>query len=153
MSEPAVFRKRLPVRFADVDAARVLYFPRQLHLLHTVMEDFFREAVGIPYAEMIDSDRIGFPTVRLAVDFRSPIRFGDEVDVTLRVREMGKSRVVFAYDVSLAGRADIAASALQTTVAIDPRAWKSVPIPDRYRARLGAFLAPAANEEAPRDGG
>src|SRR5262249_62204337 len=97
MTAPHGFRKRFPVRFADVDYARVVYFPREIHWLHLVMEDFFREEVGIPYSEMLEKDRIGFPTVRLEMDFSSPLRFGDEGDVTLRLHELGRRRRAFPH--------------------------------------------------------
>lgn len=140
MSEPAVFRKRLPIRFADVDAARVLYFPREMHLLHTVMEDFFEEAIGIPYADLLFREKIGFPTVRLEADFSAPLRFGDQVDVELRVREIGRSRLVFEYALSRNGAPS--AKAVQTTVAVDPEAWRSVEIPAGLRSRLASYLSP-----------
>lgn len=134
-----VYRKTLPVRFADVDYARVLYFPRQFHFIHLVMEDFFREVLDIPYAVMLKKDRIGFPTVHLEADFSKPLEFGDEVDISMKVGELGRSRVVFEYEVHKAGA--VAARCTQTTVAVDPESWTSIELPARYRAALDAVRA------------
>ena len=134
------FHRRLPIRFADVDYARVLYFPRQLDLLHTVMEDFFREAVGISYAEMLQRDRIGFPTVRIEADFRAPLRFGEEADVALRVKELGRKKVVFRYEISRAETGEVTGVVTQTTVAIDPETWHAIELPPKYREALGRLV-------------
>lgn len=129
-----VFRKSLPVRFADVDFARVLYFPRQFHFFHLVMEDFFREVLDIPYAVMLKEDGIGFPTVHLDADFRKPLEFGDEVEISMRIREIGRSRLIFEYEATKKGM--VTATCVQTTVAVDPRTWTAIELPAKYRAAL-----------------
>lgn len=145
MSDPAAFVKLVEIRFADVDAARVLYFPRELHILHTVMEDFFREAVGIPYADLLSRERIGFPTVRLEADFSTPLRHGDSAEVRLRVRDVGRSRLVFEYEVARGSDGVLAARVVATTVAVDPVAWRAVEIPEKIRSRLLSYRVPNEN--------
>ncbi|MCC6739500.1 MAG: acyl-CoA thioesterase [Planctomycetia bacterium] len=129
-----VYRTTRSIRFADVDFARILYFPRQFHFLHIAMEDFFREVLDIPYATLLKRDRIGFPTVHLDADFLAPQEFGDEVEIAMRVVEVGRSRVVFAYEVT--ARGGVAARCRQTTVAVDMETWKSIALPENYRAAL-----------------
>ena len=136
MTDPAVFRKSVEIRFADVDYARVLYFPRELHLLHVVMEDFFREAIGIPYADVLGRERLGFPTVRLEADFRAPLRFGDRAEVAMRVLDIGRSRLVFEYVIERTDTRAPVARVVQTTVAVDPEKWRSIEIPAKVRERL-----------------
>jgi 4-hydroxybenzoyl-CoA thioesterase len=134
-----VYRKKLPIRFADVDFARILYFPRQFHFFHIVMEDFFAEVLDIPYSVMLKKDRIGFPTVHLDADFLAPQEFGNEVEIAMRVVEVGRSKVVFSYEVLKEGR--VAARCTQTTVAVDPEAWKSIELPKKYRTVLEKMRA------------
>lgn len=142
MSGAATFRRTLPVRFADVDWARILYFPRQLDLLHTVMEDFFTEAWGTPYHRMLAEERLGFPTVHLECDFRSPLRFGDQLEVALVVRRIGTSSVTFRYEVRRAG-GELAGEVTQVAVAIDPETWQVRELPAGLRAALARWLDPA----------
>jgi 4-hydroxybenzoyl-CoA thioesterase len=139
MSE--AFHRRLTIRFADVDYARVLYFPTQFHLLHTVMEDFFRDVVGIPYPEMLQRDRIGFPTVHLEADFREPLRFGEEIDVAMRVKELGRRKVVFGYEITRLETGEVTGLVTQTTVAVNPETWQPIELPPRYREALGKLAA------------
>ncbi|MBI3843805.1 MAG: hypothetical protein HY292_04100 [Planctomycetes bacterium] len=132
----AAYVQRRVIRFADVDWARVLYFPKQFDLLHGVMEDFFREIVGVPYAEMLQQDGIGFPTVHIDANFRAPLRFGEDAEIALRVLEVGRSKVVFRYDVSRPASGEVTGVVTQTTVAIDPETWQTIEIPPRYRDAL-----------------
>lgn len=129
-----VFTKNISIRFADVDFAHILYFPRQFHFCHIAMEDFFKEVLDIPYAVMLKQDRIGFPTVHLDADFLAPQEFGDEVEIAMRVVEIGRSKVIFGYEVLNKGR--VAARCTQTTVAVDPEEWKSIELPAKYRTAL-----------------
>jgi acyl-CoA thioesterase FadM len=60
----------------------------------------------------------------------------------MRVLEIGRSRVVFEYGVTRESDGVTAARAVQTTVAVDPVAWRSVAIPESIRGRLLSFRAP-----------
>ena len=51
MSE--VFVTELPIRWGDIDAARVVYFPKMVNLVHVAMEDFFTIGLDRPYPKMI----------------------------------------------------------------------------------------------------
>ena len=53
------FVARVPVRFGDVDWARIAYYPRLLHLLHVAFEDLFEHHVGIPYAQVLSEMNLG----------------------------------------------------------------------------------------------
>ena len=70
------FRRPHPVRFADVDAAGIVYYPRLLDYCHLTFEDFFEGAGERSYSSWIREARIGFPTVHLEVDFRRPVEYG-----------------------------------------------------------------------------
>ena len=74
------FRTRRVIRFEDVDPVGVIYFPRQIALLMTALEELFRDALHLPWGEMIERDRVGLPTVEWSTTFRAPLRLGHEVE-------------------------------------------------------------------------
>jgi acyl-CoA thioesterase FadM len=39
MAADGAFEKKVKVRFADIDQAGIVYYPKILHYCHTVMED------------------------------------------------------------------------------------------------------------------
>jgi 4-hydroxybenzoyl-CoA thioesterase len=53
------------VRFSHCDPAGIVFYPRFFEIVHDAKEDWFREAVGLPFRELIGERREGFPIVRL----------------------------------------------------------------------------------------
>jgi 4-hydroxybenzoyl-CoA thioesterase len=132
------FTARLKVRFGDIDHAGIVYYPRFLHYFHVALEEFFAGALGRPYHRFLDEDRVGLPTVHLAIDFRSPLRFGDEIGVEVRVAEIGTSSVRWRYTVTKAG-GTLAAEADIVTVALDMDRFATTPVPEWLRQALAAY--------------
>ncbi|MCB9611584.1 MAG: acyl-CoA thioesterase [Sandaracinus sp.] len=131
------FRTSIRVRFGDEDHARIAYFPRIVHFFHCAFEDFF-DHQGHPYRKVLDEDGYGWPAVHLDVDFQSPLRFGDDFDVEVRVTKLGTKSATFRYEGSVGGRP--AASATITVACIDMKTFRGVPIPDVYRELFGRHL-------------
>ena len=107
-----VFRRAHTVLFADVDAAGIVYYPRLLHYCHLTFEEFFPHAGERNYAQWIQEERIGFPTVHLDVDFIRPVEYGRPLTMTARVLRLGGRSVTFRFtgereDGDTAFRADV----------------------------------------------
>lgn len=90
------FRYRTAILFHDVDQAGTAYYPRLVDLCHCAFENFFNTRIGMPYSKAI-ADGVGFPTVRFEVDFVSPIRHGDTIDIEVRVLAIGRTSVTLGY--------------------------------------------------------
>lgn len=137
--ETKVFRQPHIVRFADVDAAGIVYYPRLLHYCHLTFEDFFPAAGGKTYAQWIQTERIGFPTVHLDVDFRVPVEFGKELVMAATVTRIGQKSVTFRFrgerpDGTICFQADV------TKACAGMDTGKSQPIPDELRQLFGEYL-------------
>lgn len=94
------YSKRAKVRFADVDPAGIVFYPRYFELLNAAIEDWFEEALGLSFAEMHLRMDLGVPTVKLECDFSAPSFLGDEIDVDLDVLELGRSSCTLAFRMS-----------------------------------------------------
>lgn len=134
------FVKCIPIRLDDVDYARVLYYPRQVHFLVVALEDFFETALGLPWPAMFTSDNLAMPTVDLQVTYRRPLRFGDVAEITLTVRELGNRKAVFAYQVLKRGTEEVTCHATQTVVFVNNKTWETVRVPQPYRDALAEHL-------------
>jgi 4-hydroxybenzoyl-CoA thioesterase len=94
------FCHTMPVRFADVDHAGIVYYPRFFDYFHVAMEEFLRSRLGPRgYVELLDRDRIGFPSVNAQCEFKAPLRFGDTIDVEMSIIRLGARSVTFRYRV------------------------------------------------------
>ena len=135
-----MFTTTILVRFGDLDAAGIAYYPNFVNFLHEAFEDFFRGHVGRPYPEVY-AEGIGFPTVKVEMEFVSPVRYGDHVDVGLMVERIGRSSVQIRYEGSVQGRPVF--HARNIAVVVDMKTFRPVPLPEWLRERFAAAMAPA----------
>ena len=93
-----VFRRA--IRFDEIDAAGLVYFPRVIALAHEALERLLAEALPAGYASFVRDRRIGLPCVHAAADFTAPLRFGDDVEVASLVTRFGATSVRFEVRVT-----------------------------------------------------
>ena len=139
------FVYQMPVRFADVDHAGIVYYPRFFHFFHVAFEELFRARMGgKAYVELLDRRRIGFPAVHAACDYRAPLRFGDDVAIELHTRKIGARSLTLAYRAlrRREGEADVLCAEGEVVCAItDLDAFRAVALPDDL-AQLFLELVP-----------
>lgn len=132
------FATELPVRFGEIDHAHVVYYPRFFHYFHQAFEEWFAQALGVSYPELVNGDRIGFPSVRIETEFLKPLRYGERVRVELEVAEIGRTSLTLRYTAVRLPDGATSARATIKTVAIDDN-FAPVPIPPVWRRRFEAF--------------
>jgi 4-hydroxybenzoyl-CoA thioesterase len=135
-----MFTTRILVRFGDLDAAGIAYYPRLVNFLHEAFEDFFRGHVGRTYPDVF-REGLACPTVKLEMEFLSPVHYGDYVDVGVVVEHVGGSSIRIRYEGSVAGRPVFRAR--NTVVVVDMDGFRSTPVPDWLRERLDAAREPS----------
>ena len=130
-----------PVRFADVDHAGIVYYPRFFHLFHLAFEELWRARIGPrAYSELIDRDRVGFPAVRAECDFKAPLRFGDSAAIEVSVARLGGKSITFRYRVYRADPRELAAEGLVVCAVVDLAKFVAVPVPERVVAMLADLV-------------
>ncbi len=122
------------VRFGEVDPAGLAFYPRFYEYFHDAFEDFFTFALGLPYAELVGAQRLGFPAVHVETDFRKPLRHGDAIEVLVAVAAIGTRSFTCAYEVLRAG--EVCAKARIVTAVVNLRELSRVELPADLRARL-----------------
>jgi 4-hydroxybenzoyl-CoA thioesterase len=152
------FVTHLPVRFADIDHAGIVYFPRFFHFFHVAFEEMWRDKLGArAYVDLLDKDRVGFPAVRAECDYRSPLRFGDVAELELRVLRLGRTSVTFGYRVYRAAEPPherrLAAEGKTVSAIVDLSRFVATEAPARVRELLSELLDEPAAEAAPSSRG
>jgi 4-hydroxybenzoyl-CoA thioesterase len=130
------WRFPVEVRFGDLDPAGIVYYPRYLHFCHVGMEEYFRQAVGVPYPEFLGEHRLGLPSVRTEVEHRRPIRYGERVELEVEVVRIGESSVEWRDRFWHAGADRPSTEARIVTVLVDMDEFSKRPIPEWLRSRL-----------------
>lgn len=141
MTAVAPFVHAQPVRFADVDHAGIVYYPRFFHFFHVAFEELWRARVGArAYAELMDRDRLGFPAVRAECVFTSPLRFGDTAEIEITVARLGKTSITFRYRIFRAATPEQprtpSAEGTVVCAVVDLARFVAVAVPERVRALL-----------------
>lgn len=129
-----VFRQK--VRFAHVDGAAIVFYPRYFEMLNAAVEDFFAEVVGVDFARLHGERRLGVPTVRLDAEFVVASRLGDELDFELGLAKLGRSSLEF--EVSVRCGKEERFRARQVIVCMDLDQACSVPWPDDIRPDMAS---------------
>ncbi len=139
------FIHRQELRFGDCDPAGLVYFPRFFDFFHQAMESWFGEELGKPYDQVILQEKIGFPAVHTEADFRQPSRFGEILEVELRVLRVGKSSIDLEYRVKARGESELRVQGKTTVVCMDldeahEGFRSSMALPEFLRAAIQAFM-------------
>jgi 4-hydroxybenzoyl-CoA thioesterase len=93
-----IFQQSRAIRFSDCDPAGMVFFPQYFVMLNAVVEDWFTQALGVNYAQLLGQRRIGLPTVALQSEFRAPCRMGDAVEFRLQLERMGSRSLTLRVD-------------------------------------------------------
>ena len=123
------FVHRDVVRFADVDAMGHVNNAVFLTWMEAARTHFMLEQ-GL--AERVDA--LGMILARAEVDFRSPVRFGEDVEVGVRPSRLGTKSFALEYEVRADGR--LAAEGSSVLVAFDYAANEPIAVPEPWRAVL-----------------
>jgi 4-hydroxybenzoyl-CoA thioesterase len=130
------FRSKLKIRFGDIDRAGIVYYPRFMHYFHVALEEFFSSELGIEYHTVVDTHRIGLPTVHLESDFSRPFSYGDNIEVEVRILKIGRTSITFGYRVFKAGEGDPRIVGHNITVCLDMDNFQKMEFPAWFRQLL-----------------
>jgi acyl-CoA thioester hydrolase len=92
------FRVTRRVEFHDTDMAGIVHFSNFFRYMEFAEVEFLRsKGMSVAWRER-DGDRIGFPRVSAACDFRRPIRFEDVVEITVAIARLGRRSVTYDFE-------------------------------------------------------
>jgi acyl-CoA thioester hydrolase len=127
-----VFKFRLPVqvRFRDLDSLK--------HVNNAVYLTYL-EVARIEYWKALKFEpvRPSMLLARVEIDYLKPVLFDDQVEVAVRVSEMGTKSFTMAFEITANG--SVAAKGSSVLVWFDHVVNVSVVIPDSARANIRAF--------------
>jgi YbgC/YbaW family acyl-CoA thioester hydrolase len=118
-----------------LDIAGVVYYPQYWDLAHRFFEEAWPEICGVNYPTLTSEHRLGFPTVSNRCEFIAPLKYGDEVNCTLWLEEVGQHSCRWAYRyVDRSGKTVWNAEVV--TVCVDLDTFEKRPLPDWLAAGL-----------------
>jgi YbgC/YbaW family acyl-CoA thioester hydrolase len=134
-----VFRYHRRVQFAETDQAGIVHFTAYFRYMEEAEHALWR-AAGMKITET--PEEIGWPRVAAAFDYRSPLRFEDEIEVVVRLAALTRRTIQYGFTV-LRGDVLIGTGTL-TAVCVRKRTgepMKSVDLPAEVVSRLRTAMA------------
>ena len=127
-----------PVRvyWEDTDAGGVVYYANYLKFMERARSEWLR-AFGFEQDVLRDETGIVFVVRRVEIDYLSPARFNEQLEVSVGLHEMGRASLSVRQE--LMRGPDRLAQALVTLACVDAVRFKPVKIPEP----LLQALAPA----------
>jgi 4-hydroxybenzoyl-CoA thioesterase len=135
-----VFTTERRVRFADCDAAGIVFFPRYFEMLNGVVEDWFAGPLQASFRELHVNRRVSVPTAAVEARFIAPSRLEDELTFELAVTKLGGASCGLRHRISAGG--ELRFEATQTIVYVG-ESLKPEPWPQAMRARIAPFVETA----------
>lgn len=132
-SDERLHTEKIVVRFQEVDAAGVVFYARIFDYFHDAYVGFLRVR-GAPLEEAM-RDRSWIAPLRHArAEYLRPLRFGDELAVSLVSLYVEETEFTIGYRIEVAGRTTCVG--LTRHVAVDPETFRRAAIPGILRRAL-----------------
>ncbi|MEO5708181.1 MAG: thioesterase family protein [Alteraurantiacibacter sp.] len=135
------FQTTALVRFAHVDGAGIVFYPRYFEMLNGAVEDWFARDLGSDFHAMHSARGIGVPTVQLSAQFLAPSMLGEDLTIRLDATRIGRSSCDYTAAFTCDGRDRVHVSA--TLVCMELAAQTAVPWPDDLRLAMSRHLMSA----------
>lgn len=134
-----IFTTERRVRFADCDAAGIVFFPRYFEMLNGVVEDWFAGPLGLSFRDLHLERHASVPTAAVEARFMIPSRLEDDLTFALTVTRLGGASCALRHRISSGG--ELRFEATQTIVLVGA-SLRPEPWPDALRARIAPFVEP-----------
>ncbi|MFO7179996.1 MAG: thioesterase family protein [Pseudomonadota bacterium] len=134
------FRELRRIRFHDVDAAGIIFYPRIFEHCNDTLIAFF-EATGAPLHEQLREPAWLAPVRHAEADYFAPLRFGDEVEVALVAAHVAESEVTVGFRLARGADRTVCVVAQCVHVFVDPKTFRRSVVPEPLRSaflRIGA---------------
>jgi len=117
------------IEFADTDMGGIVHFSRFVIFMETAEHEFLN-AVGTSVVMEHDGVHISWPRVKVSCEYKRPARFGDVLDIHVRVVRKGRRSMTYGF-VFTCGDEEIATGEMTSVCCIlaPGETVRSIPIP------------------------
>ena len=125
------------VRYAEIDAQAVVFNSRYLEYFDLGITEYWR-AAGV-YERWPLRDSPEFHVARAEVDYRAPILLDEEIDICVRAERIGRTSMIFLFELHGKGRDELRAGGRLVNVHVAEAQGAPAPVPDQFANLFEAF--------------
>jgi 4-hydroxybenzoyl-CoA thioesterase len=135
------FRRKLTIEWGHCDPAGIVFNSRFFELFDANTWLLFQAALGVKPHELATAFGImGIPLVDVRANFIKPVKFGDDIELSSRVKAFRRSSLDVEHQLSIDGQIAVEGSETRVWAARakdDPEKIAGVAIPADVIARFG----------------
>jgi acyl-CoA thioester hydrolase len=121
------FKHSFQVRWVDTDGAGVVHFSNYLRYFEACEEEFYR-SLNLDFKTIRARYLVALPRIEAYCNYKASCRFGDEIEVSLNVREIAEKTVTYDFQVFLKADNKLAAEGYLKCIAVNEK-WRAIPLP------------------------
>ena len=129
------FTVPVQIRYADIDSLQHVNNARYFTFMEQARTEYFAH-LGLWDGR--NMDKLGVILAQTSCDYQRPIRFGDQVEVTIETVRLGSKSFQMAYQIQ-SSQGEHYASGEATLVCFDYDREETIPIPTEWRKTLADF--------------
>lgn len=129
-----MFKSTFRVRWVDTDIAGVMHFSNFLRYFEACEEEFYR-SLGLSLNAIREKYDILIPRVEACCQYKVACRFDDQIEVTLKVREVASKTITYDFQLFRKQDGRLAAEGYIKCITVDS-SWKAVPLPPEMAKTL-----------------
>lgn len=131
------FHIRRQVQFSETDMAGVMHFSNYYRLMEDTEHAFWR-SIGLSVMTHDGDRQISWPRVATECEYFVPVRFEDELEVSLVIGKIGDRSITYEVEFRCGGKKVAAGRMTAVCCAAADGHFESIPIPDAIRCKLEA---------------
>jgi len=93
---PSEFTITRTVEFSETDMAGIMHFANFFYWMESCESAFYR-SLNLPLISFVPGNVVGWPRVAVSCEYKAPLRFNDNVQVRLLVKEVRTKAVIFVF--------------------------------------------------------
>ena len=136
---PFTIQHRVP--WADVDLAKIVYFPRYFSYFEMAELEWHRSQ-GWSYEDMLDGLGIWMPRVAAHCNYHAPARLAELLSIELRLERLGRTSYTFGYDAFRLPERTHLADGYVTIATVARGTFRPTPVPQELATRLKTLVLP-----------
>lgn len=135
--EGFAFSTTIKVRYAEIDAQKVVFNSRYLEYADVAVTEFW-DWTGVAAAVLGWADA-EFHVRRTEIDYLKPFLLGDSIEAFVRVERLGSSSIAKRFALCHAVTGALHTEIAMTSVNVDLATGRSAPLPADVRAYLNGL--------------
>lgn len=132
------FTRSFRVHWVDTDVAGVMHFSNFFRYFEACEEEFYR-SLSLPLTDIRAKFDVLLPRVEAQCKYKAACRFGEVIDLTLKVREVEGKTITYDFEIFRQSDGKLAAEGFVKCIAVNSK-WKVVPLPAEIAEKIRSCI-------------